>query len=512
MKQFSAPTIEEQSEGVDLPEGWTKVLLPEICALNPPKPPPDALWSSAPVTFVPMSAVDETLGAITRPQARPFSDVRKGYTAFQEEDVIMAKITPCMENGKAAVARNLQNKLGFGSTEFHVFRSNGTALPEYIYHYIRQKSYRHDAESKMTGSVGQKRVPVSFLEQTELPLPPLPEQRRIIALVEGALTRITIARGRLANVPTILKAFRQSVLAAACSGRLTEDWREENGVGESAKGLLARIDEGRGREIKTIREENLGDLADLPVHWDWATMGRVADIQGGIQKQPKRTPKKNAYPYLRVANVLRNRLDLSEIKEMELFAGELQTYSLRPNDLLIVEGNGSIGEIGRSALWTGEIQNCVHQNHIIRVRAYECVPEYLNIYWNSPIGIGRVVEVAVTTAGLYSLSTKKIAMLPVPVAPLEEQREIVRRVDSLFKLADKIEERVAAATKRADKLTQAILAKAFRGELVPTEAELARKERRSYEPASELLNRINLNVALEGQELGRRAKRSGKRR
>jgi type I restriction enzyme S subunit len=114
----------------------------------------------------------------------------------------------------------------------------------------------------------------------------------------------------------------------------------------------------------------------------------------------------------------------------------------------------------------------------------------LNIYWNSPIGIGRVKDLAVTTAGLYSLSTKKVAALPAPIAPLEEQQEIVRRVEALFKLADKIEERVAAATKRADKLTQSILAKAFRGDLVPTEAELARKENRIYEPASALLERI----------------------
>jgi type I restriction enzyme S subunit len=219
-------------------------------------------------------------------------------------------------------------------------------------------------------------------------------------------------------------------------------------------------------------------------------MGRVADIQGGIQKQPKRAPRKHAYPYLRVANVLRDHLDLSEIQNMELFEGELETYRLRHNDLLIVEGNGSINEIGRSALWTGEIKDCVHQNHIIRVRARLCFPEYLNIYWNSPIGIGRVKDEAVTTAGLYSLSTKKVASLSAPIAPLEEQHEIVRRVEALFKLADAIEKRVEAATKRADKLTQSILGKAFHGDLVPTEAELARREGRTYEPASVLLELI----------------------
>jgi type I restriction enzyme S subunit len=175
---------------------------------------------------------------------------------------------------------------------------------------------------------------------------------------------------------------------------------------------------------------------------------------------------------------------------MELFGSELKTYKLEPGDLLVVEGNGSLSEIGRSALWTGEIENCVHQNHIIRVRLRGYVPEYVNAYWNSPLGIASIAQVAVTTAGLYSLSTKKIARIPVPVPPLEKQQEIVRRVGAFFKLADAIEKRVAAATLRAERLTPAILAKAFRGELVPTEAELARREGREYEPAAVLLERI----------------------
>ena len=175
---------------------------------------------------------------------------------------------------------------------------------------------------------------------------------------------------------------------------------------------------------------------------------------------------------------------------MELFDGELGTFRLEPQDLLIVEGNGSMAEIGRCALWTGEIADCVHQNHIIRVRARDCEPRYLATYWNSPLGAEGVSDVAVTTAGLFSLSTRKVAEMLVPLPPSEEQHEIVRRVDALFALADAIESRVATATARAERLTQSILAKAFRGELVPTEAELARREGRDYEPASVLLERI----------------------
>jgi type I restriction enzyme, S subunit len=98
----------------ELPEGWCSALLPYVCELNPAKPSADALPPSTPVTFVPMPAVDAEVATITRPEVRPFAQVRKGYTAFAENDVLMAKITPCMENGKAAIARGLQNGLGFG--------------------------------------------------------------------------------------------------------------------------------------------------------------------------------------------------------------------------------------------------------------------------------------------------------------------------------------------------------------------------------------------------------------
>jgi type I restriction enzyme, S subunit len=157
----------------ELPKGWADTTLGD-CAVFNPRHDADVL-SSTLVSFVPMPAVSDTEGKIVNPSIRPFSEVAKGYTHFQEGDVIFAKITPCMENGKIAVARELENGLACGSTEFHVLRPLADISADYIWRFLRQQSFRGDAEASMTGAVGQRRVPADFLKNSRIPLPPLSE-------------------------------------------------------------------------------------------------------------------------------------------------------------------------------------------------------------------------------------------------------------------------------------------------------------------------------------------------
>ena len=134
----------------------------------------------------------------------------------------------------------------------------------------------------------------------------------------------------------------------------------------------------------------------LPSGWRWTTLGQIASIQGGIQKQPKRAPKDNAFPFLRVANVMRGKLDLAEVHRVELFGDELSRLRLESGDLLIVEGNGSPSEIGRLAIWDGSIKDCVHQNHIIRCRPFNhAITPYTLRYLNSPYDIQVMKDLAV---------------------------------------------------------------------------------------------------------------------
>jgi type I restriction enzyme S subunit len=227
-------------------------------------------------------------------------------------------------------------------------------------------------------------------------------------------------------------------------------------------------------------------MSELPKGWTYVTIVQVAEVQGGIQKQPKRRPVKNRYPFLRVANVLRGALDLSEVHEIELFDGEPERYLLRYGDLLVVEGNGSQNQIGRAAMWRNEIQNCTHQNHLIRVRPSQAIlPTYLTLAWNSPDVSRALREVASSTSGLYTLSTAKIKSVKIPLPPIPEQRRIVTVLEDHLSRLDAAVASLRAARARLSNFRQSLLNEAFSGRLVAQDP--------ADEPAVELLAQSHLS-------------------
>ena len=164
--------------------GWGLIPLGEVCQINPKKGQDKRLASGLTVSFVPMPAVSEK-GEIDPSDTREYDAVKTGFTYFAENDVLFAKITPCMENGKGAVARGLHNGIGFGSTEFHVLRPiNGKTNPYWIYMLTAFSQFREDAANNMTGSAGQRRVPASFLESYRVSVPPIELQGQFAAFVE----------------------------------------------------------------------------------------------------------------------------------------------------------------------------------------------------------------------------------------------------------------------------------------------------------------------------------------
>lgn len=192
--------------------------LNEICQINPPTP--IALSSTDDCSFVPMEAVDDYLGQIVRRYVRPFSEIENGSAVFAENDVIVAKITPSMQKGKCAVARNLRNGIGFGSNEFHVLRASNQVLPEWLYFFWRLPATRRQAEQCMTGSAGQKRVPARYVESLSIPLPTFTEQKRIAGVLERADRLRRLRRFALGIADDFLPAvFLELFSEAGAKGR-----------------------------------------------------------------------------------------------------------------------------------------------------------------------------------------------------------------------------------------------------------------------------------------------------
>ena len=327
------------------------------------------------------------------------------------------------------------------------------------------------------------------LNRLPVPVAPFREQVQISAKIEELFSDLDAGVAALKRAKANLKRYRAAVLKAAVEGKLTAEWRAKHPKTEPASKLLERIlverrkkwegdqlakftaagkeppKDWKAKYVEPLSPDS-NDLLELPKGWCWASVDQVSEVQGGIQKQPKRQPVLNAFPFLRVANVLRNRLDLSEVHKIELFGNELERLRLCPDDMLIVEGNGSKTEIGRSAIWGGEIDNCVHQNHIIRVRFLAGTSRYLNAYWNSPVGNSRVTEQAASTSGLYTLSVAKVCDLPVPLPPESEQQQIVAEVEERLSQIAATEQQIEANLLRASRLRQSILKQAFEGKLV----------------------------------------------
>jgi type I restriction enzyme S subunit len=471
-----ATTSEEVPEIKELPDEWKIVTILDVCEVNPPKPPKDFLPADVPVTFVPMPAIDAELGAITNPEIRPYLEVRNGFTSFRDGDVIMAKITPCMENGKAAIIRGMKNGIGFGSTEFHVMRSRGEILPEYLYYYIRQNSFRKEAESHFTGSVGQKRVPADFIKQSVIPLPPLAEQQRIVVRVDALLSHVNVARKRQSRVPLIMKKFRQVLLAAACSGKLTEGWREAHPSTETSDQLIDRITkelQNNSANRKKNSQVQLTqwdapkplELLEIPENWTWiAVKDTTSLMQYGISVKAD-SNEKNGVPILRMGNIQEASIDLTDLKFIPQNTESISNFIVETGDILFNRTN-SPELVGKSAVYSEKLR-AVFASYLVRIRPNGnlILSDYLCWWINSMWGRESARNVRTDGVSQSNINAQKLSVMPVPLPPLAEQHEIVRRVVSLFERVDAFDQEVAAAGWRCEWLTQAVLGKAFAGKL-----------------------------------------------
>lgn len=304
-----------------------------------------------------------------------------------------------------------------------------------------------------------------------VPVPPLTEQGRIVAAVEGELSRVDKGCVLLSAVAQRVDRFREHVMLLAATGRLG---------GRPAKATAAR---------PTPAGVADGDLPGLPSTWQWCRLGDIADVVGGVTKDSKRqsAPDLVEVPYLRVANVQRGFLDLSSVATIRVPATKADALQLQPGDVLLNEG-GDRDKLGRGWIWEGQIEPCIHQNHVFRARVRDDLihPKLLAWHANS-FGKAWFQANGRQSVNLASISLSKVKQFPVPLPPIEEQAQLVSIAEQYLSLLDKLEAAIGAAQVRAGKLRTSVLSTALAGRLVEQDP--------NDEPASELLARIRAERA-----------------
>ena len=446
-----------------LPKSWIKVPLGTFmieCNQRVPE-------QNEEFKYIDISSVNRDTKRIENPQVLIGKDApSRARKHVKSGDVLVSMTRPNL-NAVALVPDELDGQIA--STGFDVLRTSDID-PRWIFNLVRTTNFVEAMSDLVQGAL-YPAVKSKDIRGFEAPFAPLNEQKRIADKLDNLLARVDACRERLDRIPAILKRFRQAVLATATSGKLTEEWREN---------------------------------CQLPFNWPEVKLADVASSRLG-KMLDKNKNQGELTPYLRNINVRWFDFNLDNIQKIRVSLKEKDDLNLKIGDVLICEG----GEPGRCAVWRESTGNFVYQKALHRVRVSDkLLPEYL-CYVIKTAADDLSLAKLFTGTTIKHLTGVSLNQLTFLLPTLKEQTEIVRRVEELFAYADRIEARYQTARARVDKLTPAILAKAFRGGLVPQDP--------SDEPASVLLERIRASRTEDAvspkpkRSLGKKIKATGKK-
>lgn len=401
---------------------WASKALFEVCEIKPPKGEAKRkLKDTDFVSFVPMEDLGIDQKFVAPRAERRLGQVVGSYTYFADNDVLLAKITPCFENGKLGIARALKNGIGFGSSEYIVLRPNDELSNEYLFYFLLQDSFRAEGINTMSGAVGHKRVSKEFIERCQIPLPPLPEQQRIVAILDeafaGLATATANAEKNLKNTRDLFDSYRNSLFPQEGDERIRATL---NDIADFKNGLNF-TKSSRGETIRIVGVKDFQNSF-------WVPMQQL---------------------------------------EMVQIEGKLgDSYVLRKGDILTVRSNGNKQLIGRCILASDVPERTSHSGFTIRIRTKspDIMPAYLVHYLKSG-AIRKMLIESGDGANISSLNQQALSSLPVFVPPMPQQVEIVDRIDSFGAEAARLEASYRQKIDGLAELRQSILQKAFSGEL-----------------------------------------------
>lgn len=331
--------------------------------------------------------------------------------------------------------------------------------PRYVAYFLESPEYWQQI-SEVASGIAISNVNAKKLTNIRMSLAPLNEQKRIADKLDNLFARVDECRDRLSRAISILHRFRQSILALAVSGQLTLDCRKNKSSEEY---------------------EDIGSRT-LPIGWEWKLMKEVGNIQLGRQRAPRYHSGQHMRPYLRVQNVFEDRIDLSDVMEMDFPPEDFEKYQLFDGDILLNEGQ-SPEFLGRPAMYRDELPGACFTNTLIRFQAFDFVnKDFALLVFRHYMHSGRFSKEGKITTNIAHLSAGRFSEIEFPLPPVDEQREVVERVNILFAFAERFECKYKSAASILKQIPSSILSKAFRGELSEQDS--------GEESATDLLARI----------------------
>jgi type I restriction enzyme S subunit len=507
------PDSEEPPFCIPMTWAWTQLAC--IGSLSPRNLAPDS--SSA--SFVPMPLISSEYGVLNGHEVRPWGEIKKGYTHFAEGDVGLAKITPCFENGKSTVFRSLAGAIGSGTTELHIIRPLQVS-PDFILLFLKSPHFIQTGIPRMTGTAGQKRVPLDYFAHSPFPLPPLAEQHRIVAKVDELMAlcdQLEAARqqreqGRerlvaatlqrlnqpaedpasfhkdasfalqvlpsLTTTPAQIKQLRQTILNLAVRGKLVEQDPED----EPADVRLVQIQRALSSTIASMglrlkRSSSLspaaspeGDFAGVPSSWALSTLGSLAIVLDPNPSHRYPSYDGGTVPILSTQEF--SGLDgwdpsTAKLVPHSFFEYQLANCRFERGDIVFARK----GRLGLPRLLPN-FEQFTFSHTVFLVKPMPGVfPEYLLWLLRRDQVIAWLTNEMNANTGVPTLGKEKMELLPIPLPPLAEQHRIVAKVGELMALCDQLEQQLSQADQQRRRLLEAVLAEALGGRL-PTEEEI----------------------------------------
>ncbi|MBL0869333.1 MAG: restriction endonuclease subunit S [Phycisphaerales bacterium] len=494
-----ADVLDRLHDGRTLHHGWS----PQ-CEAEPSTD--DAIWGVLKTTAVQHGQYLEQHNKLLPSKLRPRANLE-----VKAGDILMTCAGPRVRCGVPCLVRATRPRLILSGKMYRFRVRPDLVEPRFMEAYLQAPPIQAQIDAMKTGiSDSGLNLTHERFHHLNVRIPPLAEQTRIADRIDELFTDLAAGVAALERVKRNLSRYRAAVLHAAVTGRLTESWRKQHGTpDEPGPKLLERILAERRRqwERRTLAKYEKdgkqppkgwrsrypepflpGTLAHstvlpgLPDTWCWATHDQVGDVQLGRQRAPEHHTGTHMRPYLRVANVYEDRIDTSDVLQMNFTPEEFETYELRHGDILLNEGQ-SMELVGRPAMYRDELPGGCFQNTLVRQRAIApLVPEYALIVCLAQFRAGRFRKIASITTSIAHLGAQRFAALEFPLPPIAEQEAIIDIVKEKLSLIDALTLEVQRGLARAARLRQAILKAAFEGKLVQQDP--------NDEPAGVLLARL----------------------